>query len=57
LFAVLASIVFFVCGVGCGITAIKIFLAQRELDKMSSDEGMTGYRRNVRIHTEEYYDD
>jgi hypothetical protein len=57
LFAVLASIVFFVCGIGCGITAIKIFLAQRELDKMSSDEGMAGYRRNVRIHTEEYYDD
>jgi hypothetical protein len=57
LFAVLASIVFFVCGAGCAITAIKIFLAQRELDKMSSDEGMTGYRRNVRIHTEEYHDD
>ncbi len=53
LFAILASIVFFVVGLFCGITAVKIFLAQRKLDKMSSDDGITGYRRNVRIHTEE----
>ena len=63
LFAILASIVFFVVGLFCGITAVKIFLAQRKLDKMSSDDlsrlgraktgGTTGYRRNVRIHIEE----
>ncbi len=53
LFAILASIVFFVVGLFCGTTAVKIFLAQRKLDKMSSDDGITGYRRNVRIHTEE----
>ncbi len=53
LFAILASIVFFVVGLFCGITAVKIFLAQRKLDKMSSDDGTTDYRRNVRIHTEE----
>ncbi len=53
LFAILASIVFFVVGLVCGITAVKIFLAQRKLDKMSSDDDITGYRRNVRIHAEE----
>jgi len=53
LFAILASIVFFVVGLGCGATAVKIFLAQRKLDKMSSDDGATGYRKNVQIHTEE----
>ncbi len=52
-FATLAAVVFFIAGLGCGITAVKIFLAQRKLDKMSSDDGTTGYRRNVRIHTEE----
>ncbi len=52
-FATLAAVVFFIAGLGCGVTAVKIFLAQRKLDKMSSDDGITGYRRNVRIHTEE----
>ena len=54
-FAVLASIVFFVTGIGCGITAVKIFLAQRELDKAASDDS-PGYRENVQIHIEEHYD-
>ncbi len=52
-FATLAAVVFFIAGLGCGITAVKIFLAQRKLDKMSSEDGITGYRRNVRIHPEE----
>jgi len=52
-FAILASIVFFIVGLACGTTAVKIFLAQRKLDKMSSDDGTTGHRRNVRIHIEE----
>ena len=55
LFAVLAAIVFFVTGIGCGITAIKIFLAQRKLDKINSDDS-SGYRENVQIHIEEHYD-
>ena len=55
-FATLAAIVFFVAGLGCGITAVKIFLALRHLDKLDSDNPET-YRKNVRIHTEEYYDD
>ncbi len=55
LFAVLASIVFFVTGIGCGITAVKIFWAQRKLDKINSDDS-PGYRENVQIHIEEHRD-
>jgi len=53
LFAVLASIVFFVAGVGCGITAVKIFWAQRKLDKINSGDS-PGYRENVQIHIENH---
>jgi hypothetical protein len=53
LFAVLASIVFFIAGLGCGITAVKIFWAQHKLDKMSSDKPR-GYRENVQIHIEHH---
>ena len=56
LFAILASIVFFVVGLACGTTAVKIFLAQRKLDKMNSDDGTMDYRRNVQIHSEESYE-
>lgn len=55
LFAVLASIVFFVAGLGCGITAVKIFWAQHKLDKMNSDNPQ-GYRENVQIHIEDHHD-
>ena len=55
-FATLAALVFFIAGVGCGTTAVKIFLAQRKLDKMDSDDGATDYRRNVQIHSEESYE-
>ncbi len=53
LFAVLASIVFFIAGLGCGITAVKIFWAQHKLDKMSSGDSH-GYRQNVQIHIEHH---
>ena len=53
LFAVLASIVFFVAGLGCGITAVKIFWAQHKLDKMSSSNSQD-YRENVQIHIEHH---
>jgi hypothetical protein len=56
LFAILAFIVFFVAGVGCGITAIKIFLMQRRLDKMDSDDGTMEFRKNVRIHVEDPFE-
>jgi len=55
-FAVLAAIVFFAAGIGCAITAAKIFLAQRELNKAASGHP-AGYRENVRIHIEEYHDE
>ena len=55
IFAFLAAAVFFIAGIGCGTTAIKIFLAQRHLDKLSSDDS-EGYRENVQIHSNEYYD-
>ncbi len=54
-FAFLAAVVFFIAGAGCAITALKIFLASRKLDKMDSDES-AGYRNNVQIYTEEHYD-
>lgn len=55
LFAVLAAIVFFVTGIGCGITAVKIFWAQHKIDKSVSDDSQP-YRENARIHIEEHHD-
>jgi hypothetical protein len=55
LFAILAAMIFFIAGVGCGITAIKILLAQRKLNKMSRGDS-EDYRKNVQIHIEEHYD-
>lgn len=54
-FAYLAAAVFFVAGIGCVITAVKIFLAQRELGKTAGDDSPP-YRENVRIHIEEHHD-
>ncbi len=55
LFAILASIVFFVTGVGCGITAVKIFLMQRRIDRRI--DSAEPYRDNVQIHIEEHRDE
>ncbi len=55
LFAMLAAAAFFIVGAGCVGTAIKIFLAQRQLNKIDSDDSQ-GYRENVQIHIEEHYD-
>jgi hypothetical protein len=41
-----------VVGLFCGITGVKIYFAQRQLDKMNRGE-FDGYRKNVRIHREE----
>ena len=54
LFAMLAAAVFFIIGAGCVGTAIKIFLAQRQIDKINSDDSQS-YRENVRIHIEDDY--
>jgi len=55
IFALLAAVVFFIAGAGCATTAIRIFLTQRKIDKAGSEQPGS-YRKNVRIHTEEYYD-
>ncbi len=56
LFAYLAAMVFFVAGVGCAATALKIFWAQRRIDRITVDDDLDVYRKNVRIHTGEHYD-
>jgi len=50
LFAFLAAVMFFMAGIGCGATAIKIFWAQHQIDRFSDGESQV-YRRNVQIHT------
>jgi len=54
-FAYLAALVFFIAGVGCAATALKIYWAQRRLDRFNADD-LDVYRRNVRIHTGGHYD-
>ncbi|KPL20913.1 MAG: hypothetical protein AMJ75_10940 [Phycisphaerae bacterium SM1_79] len=54
-FATLAAVVFFVGGIGCGITAVKIFLAQRKFEQLDSDYS-EACRKNVRIRIEEHDD-
>jgi hypothetical protein len=56
LFVMLAAAVFFVVGAGCVGTAVKIFLARRQIDKINSG-GSQDYRENVRIHIEDDYDE
>ena len=53
LFAILFAAVFCIAGVGCGVTALKIFLFQRKIDRANPAES---YRENVRIHIEEHYE-
>jgi uncharacterized membrane protein HdeD (DUF308 family) len=53
-FAYLAAMVFFVAGLGGAATAVKIFWAQRRIDRCNADD-LDVYRKNVRIHTGEHY--
>ena len=53
-FATLAAIVFVVAGSACSAAALKIFLAQRKLNKFTSNAS-DAYRKNVRIHIEDHY--
>ena len=54
-FATLAAVVFFVAGIGCVVTATKIFLVRRKIERSNSD-GSQGYRKNVRIHIEDDFE-
>jgi divalent metal cation (Fe/Co/Zn/Cd) transporter len=51
----LVAMVFFVAGLGCAATALKIFWAQRRIDRFNADD-LDAYRRNVRIHTGGHFD-
>ena len=53
-FATLAAIVFVAAGSACSATALKIFLAQRKLNKFASDAS-DAYRKKVRIHIVDHY--
>ncbi|MCX5643733.1 MAG: hypothetical protein NTZ17_03465 [Phycisphaerae bacterium] len=55
LFAYLAALVFFIAGLGCAATALKIFWAGRRIDRLNAND-VDVYRKNVRIHTGEPYD-
>lgn len=50
-FATLAAIVFFIAGIGTCITALKIFVAQRRINREINNES-DDYRKNVRIRIE-----
>ena len=52
-FATLAALVFFIAGLGCAATSIRIFLSQRKLSQMSNEDS-AAYRSNVRIRIDEY---
>jgi hypothetical protein len=51
LFAAIAAIFFCVIGIGACATALKIYIAQRAIDKQMKrgDNDSDDYRRNVRI--------
>ena len=52
-FATLAAMVFFAAGLGTCVTALKIFAAQRRIDKNINKES-NEYRENVRIRIEDH---
>ncbi len=54
-FAFLAAGIFFIAGSGCALTAIKIYFAQRTMNRQNPSE-TTAYRSNVRIHTRDGFD-
>jgi len=56
IFVLLAAGIFFVAGAGCTLTAIKIYFAQRAMDR-GTPSNSTVYRSNVRIHTRSGLDD
>jgi hypothetical protein len=56
IFALLAAGIFFLAGSGCALTAIKIYFAQRAMDRNNPSQG-AAYRDNVRIHTRNGFDD
>ena len=56
LFAFLAAAMFFLAGIGCFGTAVKIFWAQHHMNQNTDAGETTVYRQNVRIHTQHHDD-
>lgn len=52
LFAILFAIMFCVAGIGCAITAVKLFWTIHKMEKHHPDDSQQ-CRRNVRIHHDE----
>lgn len=52
LFAILFALLFCVAGVGCIVTAVKIFWSAGRIGKSGSKDSQS-YRKNVKIHIEE----
>ena len=50
LFAILFAIVFSVIGIGCLVTAVKIFWGQRKFNRFCDRDSDDSSRENVRIH-------
>ena len=55
-FAMLAALVFFILGLGCAATAIKILWAQHSIDRQYRNTDEPVMRQNVRIHTRHFSD-
>jgi hypothetical protein len=55
IFALLAAAVFFIAGLGCAVTALKVFMVHRHLDRVGRDS-TDAHRENVQIHIEDHYD-
>ncbi len=53
-FALLAAGVFFLAGVGCAWTALKIYVGQARMNRMMNQQPDDG-RRNVRIHHDDEF--
>ena len=51
----LVAAIFFIAGLGCAITAAKIFWTTKKMDQASRDPS-DAYRKNVQIHIEDHYD-
>jgi VIT1/CCC1 family predicted Fe2+/Mn2+ transporter len=54
LFAAIAALIFCVMGIGACVTALKIYIAQRAINKeiRREEDQSDDYRRNVRIKIE-----
>ena len=54
-FAALVAALLIVAGLGCVVTAGRIFFQNRRMQKQDPD-GRDAYRKNVQIHIEEHHD-